>query len=106
MLLERARVGKQSPKGYLVKKNPLPVLFFLGRDNRKLLGYRAQHLTIVTLWVKAGDGESLGLQRVLWPCLAITGTSPGLHAHLAGETHSKVPLPSLRPLLSLKSLTH
>ena len=54
-------MGKQSPKGYLVKKNPLPILFFLGRDNRKILGYRAQHLTMVTLWVKAGGGESLGL---------------------------------------------
>ena len=54
-------MGKQSPKGYLVKKNPLPILFFLGRDNRKILGYRAQHLTMVTLWVKAGGGESLSL---------------------------------------------
>jgi len=38
VLLERARVEKQSPKGYLVKKNPLPILFFLGRDNRKFWG--------------------------------------------------------------------
>ena len=98
--------GKTEPQGLPCEEKSPPYSFLSWKGQQKVLGYRAQHLTTVTLWVKAGGGESLGLQRALWPCLAITGTNPGLHAHLAGEMHSKVPLPPLRPLLSLKSLTH
>ena len=97
---------QRAPSATLRRKIPSRFFSFLEGPTESFLGHTAQRLSKATLWVEVGGGESLCPHRVLWPRLAITGTSPAPHAHLTSENHYRVLLPLLCPFFSLKSLTH